>query len=106
MVLVHVVPEQLTFEDLKAMPEGQETPTLLAGNALQLSLAGATSGSNAVVEADIDACAKNSSMHTIRALLPIANLELPESAAPRTVQARACFHVLCCLSKVVVHWSV
>jgi hypothetical protein len=94
IVLGHVVPQKLTFEDLKVLPPDNLTPTLLTGNSLQLSTAGATSGSNAgqpgsgsisLVEVDLNACAPNSTIHTVRALLPIANLELPSTAAPRNV---------------------
>lgn len=95
IVLVHIVPQRLEFADLLEIPEDESTATLLDGNSLKLSQAGAISGSNAgevgsgsigLEDANLDACANNSSMHTVKALLPIANFELPESAAPRTVE--------------------
>jgi hypothetical protein len=111
IVLGHVVPQKLTFDDLKALPGDEVVPTLLKGNVLKLSSAGSTSGSNAgetgsrlvsLLKGDIDACAPNSTMHTIRALLPIANLALPPTAAPRNI-AVSCFCPLvfismCCFS--------
>jgi hypothetical protein len=93
VVLGHVVPEKLTLDDLMAMPTDEITDTLLTGNGLKLSPDGPTTGSNvgeagagsiSLLMPDIDACAPNSTMHTIGALLPIANLELPPTAAPRT----------------------
>jgi hypothetical protein len=93
IVLGHVVEQKLTLDDLMAMPKDEITPTLLPGNSLKLSTAGATTGGNAgkvdcesivLLKGDIDACAPNSTMHTIRALLPIANLQLPPTAATLT----------------------
>jgi hypothetical protein len=93
IVLGHAVPQKLTFDDLMAMPDDELTPTLLPGNTLKLSASGTTpssnvgegsSGSIALLQKDIDACTPNSTMHTIRALLPIANIALPPTAAPRT----------------------
>jgi hypothetical protein len=93
IVLGHVVEQKLTLNDLLAMPKDEITPTLLPGNSLKLSTACATIGGNAdkagsesivLLKEDIDACAPNSIMHTIRALLPIANLQVPPTAATLT----------------------
>jgi hypothetical protein len=111
IVLGHVVPQKLTFDDLKTMPEDVVVPTLLKGNVLKLSSAGSTTGSNAgetgprlvsLLKGDIDACAPNSTMHMIRALLPIANLVLPSTAAPHNITV-SCFcplgiMTMCCFS--------
>ena len=97
MVLVHVIPQQLKFADLVALPSDELVPTLLDGARLQPSLAGATSGSNAgeagsgsigLIDEDLAACAPNSTMHTIKGLLLPDDFELPASGEPRDLDAQ------------------
>jgi hypothetical protein len=103
-VLVHVIPQLLKFDDLVKLPSEQLIPTLLDGADLRPSLAGATSGSNAgsegsgsigLLATDKDACAPNSTLHTIKGLLLPDGYDLPRSAQPRdlseqqTVSSRA-----------------
>ena len=92
VVLVHVIPQLLKFDDLVALPSDELVPTLLDGASLRPSLAGATSGSNAgetgsgsigLIDADQPACAPNSTLHTIKGLLLPDDFELPETAQPR-----------------------
>jgi hypothetical protein len=91
IVLGHVVPQKLKLDDLMAMPEDEVTTTLLKNYFLKLSTAGAiasskagesTSGIVSFLKEDINACAPNSTMHTIEAMLPIAILALPPTASP------------------------
>lgn len=94
VVLVHVIPQLLKFDDLVALPSDELVPTLLDGASLQPSLAGASSGSNAgepgsgsigLQNPDIDACAPDSILHTIKGLLLPDGFELPASANPRAL---------------------
>ena len=96
VVLVHVIPQLLKFDDLVALPSDELVPTLLDGASLRPSLAGATSGSNAgetgsgsigLIDADQPACAPNSTLHTIKGLLLPDDFELPETAQPRDLNA-------------------
>ena len=87
VVLVHVIPQLLRFDDLVALPSDELVPTLLDGQKLRPSLAGATSGSNAgkagsgsigLIASDLNACAPNSTIHTIKDMLLPDDFELPE----------------------------
>lgn len=95
IVLVHTMERQLTFDDLLELDEEAVVPTLLSGAALKPSLDGATSGSTAgepglgtigIIEADLDACADGSIMHTIKGILLPNNIVLPRTAAPRSIE--------------------
>ena len=97
VVLVHVIPRLLKFDDLVALPSDELVETLLDGAKLRPSLAGATSGSNAgeagsgsigLIDEDLSACAPNSTLHTIKGLLLPDDFELPETAQPRALDAQ------------------
>ena len=73
VVLVHVIPQLLKFDDLKTMPSDEWAASLLDGQKVRPSLAGAVSGSNAgepgsgsigLIKSDLNACAPNSIIHT------------------------------------------
>lgn len=91
-VLVHMVPARLTLKDLKGLPPGTLVPTALEGSALSLSLGTSSSSGSGkgLVDADIDACAKDSVIHTIDGLLVPDDLyEKLETASPADTQAIA-----------------
>jgi hypothetical protein len=93
IVFVHCMQRKLTYEDLANMDVDEEVETLLEGAVLKPSVAPTAStltseglGSIGLLESDLDACAKDSVLHTVKGLIVPAGITLPPSAAPRSLE--------------------
>lgn len=92
IVLVHTLQRRFLYDDLIQLPVDALVPTLLEGAVLQPSLAGGLIrspgsgvGQIGFMHGDLDACADDSVMHTIHGILLPPGVQLPASAAARSI---------------------